>query len=184
MGDQLGLNFWTSKSKYGATIQTALDYTMGLNPGSEDVSDIFPHVAAVAAAYGDPTGKYANFLKSMDPSYMSMPFYYYDQTSALSHSPAAQVKGKRDGSGLLTNPKSMELGDLKDGLVGGSGAIPAPTPTVASDVPTPTIPFQCPAAFATAAEVELDDGIYVTCDELKPFYGYIDDAKKTVQSAT
>ena len=35
---------------------------MGLDPKKEQVSDIFPHVAAVAAAYGDPTGKYQAFL--------------------------------------------------------------------------------------------------------------------------
>ena len=50
MGDQLGMNLWTAKSKYGATIQTALDFTMNVNPKGEDISDIIPHVAAVAAA--------------------------------------------------------------------------------------------------------------------------------------
>jgi len=44
-------------------------------------------------------------------------------------------------------------------------------------LPTPTISFECPAAFATGTEVQLDDGVYVTCDELKPFYGYVQDAR-------
>ena len=32
------------------------------------------------------------------------------------------------------------------------------------------MPFECPAAFALAEEVEIDNGIFVTCDELEPFY--------------
>jgi hypothetical protein len=32
------------------------------------------------------------------------------------------------------------------------------------------IPFECPAAFLVTQEVEIDNGIFVTCDELKPFY--------------
>ena len=44
------MNMWTTKSKYGATIQTALNYVMGIDPKHEDMGDIFPHVAAVAAA--------------------------------------------------------------------------------------------------------------------------------------
>lgn len=43
-------------------------------------------------------------------------------------------------------------------------------------LPTPTIAFECPAAFATGTEVQLDDGVYATCDELKPFYGYVQEA--------
>ena len=47
-------------------------------------------------------------------------------------------------------------------------------PDPAAATATPTIPFVCPPAFATAASVQLDDGVYVTCAELKPFYGYVD----------
>ena len=32
------------------------------------------------------------------------------------------------------------------------------------------IPFACPAVFDHAQEVELEDGLYVTCEELKPLY--------------
>ncbi len=136
LGDQLGLNFWTAKSKYGATIQTALDYAMAQDPKSEDVSDIFPHVAAVAAAYGDPKGKYQNFLRSKFSGYQSAPFYFYDQTEALPNSPAAAGKQKRDD-------------DLPD---------------------ADPIAFACPAGFDEDSRVEIEDGLYVTCDELKPFY--------------
>jgi hypothetical protein len=32
------------------------------------------------------------------------------------------------------------------------------------------IPFECPQVFALVASVEIDDGIFVTCDELRQFY--------------
>ena len=89
IGDQLGLNLWDAKSKYGATIQTALDYTMALDPKEEPQVEIVPHVASVAAAYGDPNGKYATFMKKVLSNYQSKSFWFYDQTAALPSSPAA-----------------------------------------------------------------------------------------------
>lgn len=141
---------------------------MKLNPGKEDITDIFPLVAAIAAAYGDPTGKYMAFLKQKDPSYITAPYYYYSQTGALTQAPAAKANKKRASE---VNQEGQEHTELP----------PTPTMDIEEDVsglpltPTPTIPFECPAAFATATEVQLDDGVYVTCDELKPFYGYVDD---------
>ena len=44
------MDFWTAKSKYGTTIQDALDWAMSADPKNENVLDIIPHVAAVAAA--------------------------------------------------------------------------------------------------------------------------------------
>lgn len=140
IGDQLGLNLWALKSRYGATIQTALDYTMKLNPKFEDVTEILPHVASVAAAYGDPTGKYAIFLKKAMGDYQSKAFWLYDQTSALTNSPAAQSHAE-------ANIANRSIDDVPD-----------------------SIPFQCPAVFEDLDKVEIDDGIYVTCEELKPFY--------------
>ncbi|KAH8104323.1 alginate lyase-domain-containing protein [Phellopilus nigrolimitatus] len=156
LGDQLGLNFWTAKSKHGATIKDALDFTLRQNPGKEDVSDIFPHVAAIAAAYGDADGKYAAFLKRADDSYLTASYYYYDQAAALTQAPSTGPKAKGKS--------------VTDSL--------APTPTN-SGLPfaTPTIPWACPAAFATTTQVQLDDSVYVTCDELKHLYGYTDKAK-------
>lgn len=146
MGDQLGLNFWTAKSKYGATIQTALDYTMSVNPKGEDISDIFPHVAAVAAAYGDPQGRYAAFLQKHVNDYQSQPFWFYDQSAALPNSPAGKTKKRSSDPMIFVNPTD-----------------PAATQNS-------TIPFECPAVFKDAPAVELEDGLYVTCDQLKPFF--------------
>jgi hypothetical protein len=99
LGDQLGLDFWSAKSKYGATIQTAVDYTMALNPKGEDVGEIIPHVASIAAAYGDPKGRYAAFMTKTMANYQSKPFWFYDQTLALVSSPAS--KGKRSTRSVI-----------------------------------------------------------------------------------
>lgn len=63
---------------------------MSLDPKTEDVKEILPHVASIAAAYGDPTGKYAAFLKKTMNDYQSKSFWLYDQTAALPNSPASQ----------------------------------------------------------------------------------------------
>ncbi|KAI0374285.1 chondroitin AC/alginate lyase [Pilatotrama ljubarskyi] len=158
LADQLGMNFWTAKSKYGATIQTALDYTMGLDPKGEDISDIFPHVAAVAAAYGDPKGKYAAFLQKKESDYASQPFWYYDQSGALPNSPAGgHTKHRRDAGAMAGG-----AADVVD-------FVEEATMHVMDNVDS-GIPFECPAVFQDAKETELEDGLYVTCDQLKPFY--------------
>ncbi|KAI0335413.1 chondroitin AC/alginate lyase [Cubamyces sp. BRFM 1775] len=168
LGDQLGMNFWTAKSKYGATIQTALDYTMGLNPKGEDVSDIFPHVAAVAAAYGDPKGKYAAFLQQKDNGYTSQPFWFYDQSGALPNSPAgSHAKHRRDA--------------IQESIANATEALDASTvdstrqmaAQVLDDVGSGEIPFECPAVFKSAKETELEDGLFVTCDDLRPYFALV-----------
>lgn len=66
LADNLSLNMWSAKTSKGATIQDALDYTMTLDPGEEDVTELAPWVAAVAAAYGDPAGKYEKWLRNKE----------------------------------------------------------------------------------------------------------------------
>ncbi|KAK2461802.1 hypothetical protein APHAL10511_006265 [Amanita phalloides] len=83
LGEALGLNLWTSPSKYGGTIQTAVEYTMSLDPKKENGSELAPHVAAVAAAYGDPEGKYAAYLSRTMKDYRRKAFWFYDQAGAL-----------------------------------------------------------------------------------------------------
>ncbi|KAL5501024.1 hypothetical protein ACEPAH_9411 [Sanghuangporus vaninii] len=169
LGDQLGLNFWTTKSKYGANIKDALDFVLAKGPGNEDIADIFPHVAAIAAAYGDPNGKYASYLKQKDPRYQVSAYYFYDQPAALTRAPASpKSKAEQEILGLAEQLEDFE--DLAQSLE----ATEQPTPT-SLPIATPTIPWECPVAFATQTRVELDDGVYVTCDELKPLYGYADE---------
>ncbi|KAF7436967.1 hypothetical protein PC9H_003801 [Pleurotus ostreatus] len=147
LGDQLGANFWAHKSKYGATIQTAVDYTMGLDPGREDPSELVPHVAAVAAAYGDPSGKYQDFMKKYQPDYKQRAFWFYDQTSALPNSPAGKA--------------SRGEGSVKETDVSGH-------PAASFTVP----PFACPEQFLyePSGATEFDDGLFFSCAEIAPFY--------------
>ncbi|KAJ6604459.1 chondroitin AC/alginate lyase [Mycena vulgaris] len=143
LGDQLGINFWAAQSRYKSTIQTALDFVMKQDPKDEDVTEVLPHVAAIAAAYGDPTGKYAAFLGQTTPGdYKSQSFWFYDQPGAFtttnSNSRKAQTKQRRD-----------------PGIVASS------------------IPFECPADELLPDGEEgvlLDDGVYATCAELEPLY--------------
>ena len=126
------MDFWSAKSKYGATIQTALDYVMSVNPKNEDRTECLPHVAAVAAAYGDPSGKYAAYLREHGGDYRSEAYWFYDQPEAIQRT------------------KTRER---------------------ARDAQEMDFDFECPAVFEVGAPVELDDGIFVTCQDLEPFYG-------------
>ncbi|EAU92867.2 hypothetical protein CC1G_03654 [Coprinopsis cinerea okayama7 len=150
LGDQLGLDLWSSRSKYGATIQTAMDFIIASDPKGEKASEAVPHVAAVAAAYGDPKGKYAAFLKKHLSNYQSKPFWFYDQPRAVSRDSSKKMVKQSDASG---NGQEAD----HDGASTG-------TPK------SPNIPFTCPDVFKDATRVEIDNGIFVTCDELRPFY--------------
>ncbi|KAH9944487.1 chondroitin AC/alginate lyase [Epithele typhae] len=163
LGDALGLDFWTAKSKRGATIQDALDFAMRADPKGERVSDLVPHVAAVAAAYGDPKGKYRAFLQKADAAFEGEPFWLYDQPAAVPHSPAGRAAAKKKtrsaeerrglGHGLAVEGAAAAQGSR---LEGRGGAAPPE--------------FECPAVFEMEDVTELEVGLFVTCDQLKPYY--------------
>lgn len=79
-------NDWNTTTSDGATIQTAMDFLMTLNPAATNeanvTAEIYPNVAAVAATYGDPTGKYVNFLKSSGFPYGEDASFLWDQPLA------------------------------------------------------------------------------------------------------
>jgi hypothetical protein len=109
----------------------------------EDPTDLTPHVAAVAAQYGDPSGKYGAFLRKYQSNYSSQPYWFYDQGAALKNS---QRQRKRDGI----------VGWAKDAVRG---------------LPKEDIPFECPKVFEVLGpKVPLDLDLYITCAELKVFY--------------
>ncbi|KAJ6509336.1 chondroitin AC/alginate lyase [Mycena vitilis] len=104
MGDQLGLDCWTFKSKYGATIQDAVNFVMKTDPKTEDQTEALPHVAAVAAVYEDPDGKYADFMSQTMSNYQKQPFWYYNQPDAFTEAPGAQWQKREDAVGNTTIP--------------------------------------------------------------------------------
>ncbi|KAF4602991.1 hypothetical protein EYR38_003395 [Pleurotus pulmonarius] len=71
------------KTSQGATIQSALDFaiTFKASASKEDAyaSELNPNVAAVAAEYGDPDGKYAAYLKVNEPDYPAEAWFLWNQ---------------------------------------------------------------------------------------------------------
>jgi len=165
LGDHLGVDFWTKKTRNGATIQQALDFIMAQDPKKEAVSQIFPHVAAIAAAYGDPGKKYANFLQAHKSDYKSDRYWLYDQAPALKMSPSRKL-GKRDYRRPL-RWKRQDADDLEE-YPDGDGII-AP-PEGRNETAFGDVTIQCPEAFAGQDEIELDNGVFVTCEQVRPFY--------------
>lgn len=62
---------------------------MTVAPGDDDPVELYPDVAAVAATYGDPDGKYAAFLAGKDNTYPSEPYFLWDQPLSDSNLAAA-----------------------------------------------------------------------------------------------
>ncbi|KAJ7630744.1 chondroitin AC/alginate lyase [Roridomyces roridus] len=145
LGDYLGRKYWTTQTRYKATIQSAVDFLITLDPKNEDGTEACPHVAAAAAAYGDPKGAYAKFLKKTCPDWNSQPTSFYDQSSALKNAPTNQ-KHKRI---------EMPLGNTDDPIPDFKCPLEQPVPGL------PTPPKSC---------VTLSDGVCAPCDELKPYY--------------
>ena len=87
LGAQLGVDYYNFPSKYGRTIQDAVNFAMNVKPGKEDVEELLPHVAAVAAAYGDPRGVYARWIAAHDGQgglqAEKAPYWFYDQAGAV-----------------------------------------------------------------------------------------------------
>ena len=160
------MDFWTKKTRNGATIQQALDFTMAQDPKKEAVSQIFPHVAAIAAAYGDPGKKYTSFLQAHNSKYKSDRYWLYDQALALKMSPS-RSREKRDSRRPL-RWKRQDMDDSEEYPDGDGIIVPsnAQNETAAGNGVT----IQCPEAFAGQEEIELDNGVFVTCDQVRPFY--------------
>ncbi|KAF8707521.1 Ras of Complex, Roc, domain of DAPkinase, partial [Rhizoctonia solani] len=170
LGDYIGINYWSTRTKYGATIQTAVDYIISLDPGNERVEEALPHVAAVAAVYGDPRRKYTNYLKSVNRNYDKKPFWFYDQPAAIMNKP----KGKRD------------VVDIASPSTVGSGSEATVTDTDSEDPAPSTEPEDPsrpqnveaagvdqdhpPEMFAHGRLVELEEGLFVGWDDVREFY--------------
>jgi hypothetical protein len=162
LADYLGQDYWTAATKYGGTIKKALDFILKQDPKEEDVHSVIPHVAAVAAAFGDPKGVYAGYMKSKQPSYENEAFWFYNQPAALKHSPLSKARSRRDDS------SSHVPGD---GEVSQDIPIGANTSDEIQGAPVnASVPRDCPSVFKGQPYLELDLDVYVTCDKLKSFY--------------
>lgn len=136
MGATLGVNYFDRKTNHSATIQDAVNWVMQVPPRGENVMELCPHVAAVRAAYGDPSGKYLTYLRTQCPDFRKQPYWFYNQPSAL--------RVRSNTASRSTTKARRAADDSED--------------------------FQCPDVFELAPQVELDYGVFVTCDQLRPLY--------------
>ncbi|KAI0265334.1 chondroitin AC/alginate lyase [Gloeopeniophorella convolvens] len=94
----VGFDAWNLTSAKGGTILTALNFTMGVPPGDEPASELYPNVGAGAAAYGDPAGAYAAFLARAEQGYPAEPWFFWDQPLGDS----GWVRAHAGGAGAAT----------------------------------------------------------------------------------
>lgn len=128
---------------------------MTLDPGKEQVADALPHVAAVAAAYGDPKGKYAAYLKSGNKNYAKKPFWFYNQPGALMGGQAANHgQHQRDEPSPTTS----------------NGASSTPSPRTQDIDASGVDQDHPPVLFAEGRMVELEEGFFVDWDDVRQFY--------------
>jgi hypothetical protein len=99
IGNYSGYSAWDLKTQAGATIQNALDFALTTSAGSEAAAELYPNVAAVGAVYGDPSGKYAAFLKSKDDAYVGEAYFLWNQPLSDSGLVAAAGQGGGGGAG-------------------------------------------------------------------------------------
>lgn len=183
IGDQVGINMWASQSRYRATIQDALDYVMQESPGGESIQSLLPHVASVAVAYGDPNKQYANFIATQDTGAAHRTWFWHDVPGAfgpknkLLHQRRSPTDDDdKDDSGVLhrlgrvmyrrsaTASKMMQQRDDELPTANATGVVWAP-----GEEPVR------PDIFGLTGndEVELDDGVYVSWDDIRPYYAAI-----------
>lgn len=66
LADYIGYSTWNISTKTGGNIQKATDFAMAQNPAPSHeqgaVYQMWQIVACIATVYGDPTGKYKQYL--------------------------------------------------------------------------------------------------------------------------
>ncbi|KAF8337414.1 alginate lyase-domain-containing protein [Cantharellus anzutake] len=142
LAQQAGLDMWDARSRYGGTIQAATDFLMRVDPKDEDVKELLPHVATAWAVFGDPTGKYRSFLERADPTYQSQPWWLYDQPNAIK---PARAPSPSPSSRLRWQKRNRTAKTDSQNIVK-------------------------PAAFLDTDTIQLDDGVFVTWEDLQPYY--------------
>ncbi|KAG8975746.1 hypothetical protein FRB90_009440 [Tulasnella sp. 427] len=73
------INGWTTKTSAGATVQDAVNFAMTVKPDDEGPTEAYPNIAAIAAQYGDPDGKYTAFLSAHEQTYPGQAWFFWNQ---------------------------------------------------------------------------------------------------------
>lgn len=127
IAEYIGLNTWKTPTTANVTVQQAVDFAMTKPAGTEDPTELYPDVAAVASHYGDPDGKYAAWLAQQDNTYPGQAYYFWEQPlsdsglkvyisdsgSVESGTPPANTgstsssNGNKNNAGMALNPSPV-----------------------------------------------------------------------------
>lgn len=160
---------WSSKSRYHANIQDALDYVLStspLPPSGESIQALLPHVAAVAVAYGDPDGKYAKFIAKQDNGATHRTWWWHDVKGAFG--PKSTVPHqRRDQARWSSRIFGRALLEEREDEI--------PTETATDALWSPGEEPIRPDIFGVNGDdpVQLDDGVLVTWDDIRPYYATV-----------
>ncbi|KAG6872196.1 hypothetical protein C0995_012088 [Termitomyces sp. Mi166 len=120
---------WNKTTNEGSTIKTALDFAMTLNAANSNESsytaELYPSVAAVGAVYGDPEGKYSDFLAKGEPAYAEEACFLWNQplrggeeeSNAIQASGTASAEGSQTTSSAENNGAGATNGILNWALI-------------------------------------------------------------------
>lgn len=108
------MDFWNTTTKNGGTIKLATDHVMTFQPnvteGDGPIWELYPSIAAVAAHFGDPDNKYANFMAEADNTYPSQPYFFFNQNFSDSGLAAAKPKSGSPNSQANGASKLLSCG--------------------------------------------------------------------------
>ncbi|KAI0088285.1 alginate lyase-domain-containing protein [Irpex rosettiformis] len=123
-------SYWNRTTTSGATIQQAALYAMDQQAGSEDPTELYPDVAAVAAVYGDKDGKYVQWLKEKDGSgFVSDASFLWDQpvgdagfAALLVKNSSVSTSGSASGSASASKPGASGMSEAQTSGVSVEGS--------------------------------------------------------------
>ncbi|KAG5644276.1 hypothetical protein DXG03_008761 [Asterophora parasitica] len=110
---------WNKTTNQGATIKTALDFSLGLSADATKegnyTTELYPSIAAIASVYGDPEGKYASFLSNGIPGYAEEAYFLWNQPLAGGEQESdALRKLQATATSGSTGPKATGANNAKD----------------------------------------------------------------------
>ena len=98
--------------------------TLNATDGDGPASELYPSIAAIAANYGDPDGKYAAWMKGADNMYPAQPYFLFNQNLSDSGLAAAQPTATSSGAAPSSTSSSSSVENrVTSGLLAGCLAV-------------------------------------------------------------
>lgn len=176
------MDVWSAQSRYRATIQDALDYTITQPTQGESILSLLPHIASVAVAYGDPHGKYEAYIQKQDSGYARRTWWWHDVNNAFgpaSTMPHQRKRWARSRSTLSARALPQSFSSTFLPIVASetndtaTTDAPPTTGTVTDPAWAPGEEPIRPDIFGDVEDntpVQLDDAVFVTWDDIRPYY--------------